>query len=188
MKIIYNENPLKTVVELDNQDRQILKLEIEKDFLQEMICGAHYHLERNEYDKAKDEIDWDYWFVDKSDDGQSNYEKTINQRFDACVDALKDTHIGDCTAFPSTCIKCLAEYYLVIRTIDRLSKHDAYKLFYLFEKHQHINEALKCLETELDETLSNDNQRKSREYLLEWLQKYNEMRLQDMSQNPEKYM
>ena len=50
MKIIYNENPLRTVVELDEHDRQILRLKIKIEELKDNLSDVHFRLTEGESD------------------------------------------------------------------------------------------------------------------------------------------
>jgi hypothetical protein len=114
MKIIYNENPLRTTVELDETDQTIFRLKIKVEELQDRLGSVQMSLEDGEYlDRAKKMA---YSFEDFEENGVLN--KRIDKLFNWYVEALKDTHCGDCTCAPASCIKCRAEEILGINTLE----------------------------------------------------------------------
>lgn len=93
MKIIWNQNPLRTRVELAQEDKEKVYENLFKDNL-------------DWYDtpeEAKEEADRLYpYFIDELESGYM--------------------HMGDCTCVATACTKCWAESYLGINTIEGASK------------------------------------------------------------------
>lgn len=63
--------------------------------------------------------------ADRDDDASPAW---MNDLHDAYVAALRDTHVGDCTCVPTSCLKCWAEGYLGIDTMPGLGKYLAHKV------------------------------------------------------------
>ncbi len=140
MKIIYQSNPLTTIVELDDNDREILRLKLIIENLEDRIYGAHFDLEpgdRFDAEAARRELD-----VESLEDEPLN--ERINKMLGYCLDELHGTHCGDCTCVPCSCLKCHAEYLLGIDTIKGLGKHPAH----------YVNSAFSEGRTTLDEAIA----------------------------------
>lgn len=164
MKIIYKEDPLATVVELDEQETEILRLKIKLEQYEEMIFSAHWSLTRSaEYlaglprpqtieqarEEAIKELDPEYW----CDDG-NKLDARVDELLKHYVEELKGYHVGDCTCFPASCSKCHAESILGIDTIKGLGKHPGHKIYSMFNykdgetwKTRGIDEVLEMLRT-----------------------------------------
>lgn len=113
MKITYNENPLRSTVELDETDQTIFRLKIKVEELQDCLGSVQMSLEDGEYlDRAKKMA---YSFEDFEESGV--FDKRIDKLFNWYVESLRDTHCGDCTCVPASCIKCRAEDILGINTL-----------------------------------------------------------------------
>jgi len=105
MLIRYAHNPLRTVIELDEAGRERLRLKIEIEELEERVYGAHFHLEPGEhFDPASALRALD---VDGLEDVPRR--KRIAELAEMYEADLRDAHAGDCTCFPSSCVKCHAE-------------------------------------------------------------------------------
>lgn len=123
MKITYTPNPLETKVELEDHEKELLRLKIKLGEYEDMIFGAHYTLTTNGAhgrERTMDEVvadackelDPDYW----CDDG-NKLDKRVDELLQHYIEELQFTHLGDCTAFPMSCSKCHAEEKLGINTL-----------------------------------------------------------------------
>lgn len=175
MKIIYNQNPLKTEVHLDEDDINILKLKIEIDHLRWYTTMVNFHLNSDKDDSVKINSilkEVEYHHVANTENDDLKFDQYVNKKVKSLQEELKLTHIGDCTCFPASCIKCYTEDLLGINTIPSLGKYSAYEIYNAFfyneaEKHYErtIDEALKQLQTN-----STDN----KEIAFNWLKQYKE--------------
>lgn len=140
MKIIYKENPLETIVELDDSEKEILRLKIKAEIISEDADMASYYLQEEHFDleKARDYIG----YVCKHSESDEYLEKMT----DAYLETLTGTHGGDCTCFPASCPKCHVENMLGIDTISGLGSHQAHQIFYEFREYETIDEVIKSLE------------------------------------------
>ncbi len=142
MKIIWNPNPLCTVVELDDSDRRWLRERLNAENLQERICSAHFTLDpeqrkwRAEHTKqgpktleeciAEAMRDLDVSFIlGDSDHNGKTYDAWLDERLVMAVQALSESHGGDCTCSCCSCFKCHIEELLGLDTIAGLGKHEA---------------------------------------------------------------
>jgi len=168
MKITYTPNPLATIVELDDHEKEVLRLKLKIEVYEDMIFSAHWNLTRTaEYlaglprpstiekarEEAIEELDPDYWC---SDEG-SKLDARVEELLSHYLEELKLEHVGDCTCFPMSCSKCHAESMIGVDTIKGLGKHAGYRIQSVFsrwnqetQKHDRpevsLAEALKKLE------------------------------------------
>lgn len=112
MNIVWNENPLATVIELDEREKATLRDRIMIDELKTMLVGAKMDLEAGKPDEALKELG----------DLESVAEE-VDRQYPWMVEAFSSYHVGDCTCWPSACVKCHAEGHLGICTIEGLGKH-----------------------------------------------------------------
>jgi hypothetical protein len=140
MKITYKQNPLATTIELDEREKKELWNKIKIKELEEILVGASMYLREDDkwfdLQKARDEIDLSYIFSDELDENGKNIRSKIDKCCDEMlgyyIEALMETHSGDCTCFPCSCIKCHAEDLLEINTTKGLGKHSSRKILYAF--------------------------------------------------------
>jgi hypothetical protein len=125
VKITYAENPLDTKVELEPHEIELLRLKIKLEEYEDMIYGAYFDLTARLRDmgplkalsleqaveEAKKVLDPDRWIED-----DSKLNKRVDGLLKHYLEELQGSHLGDCTAFPMTCSKCLAEGMLGINT------------------------------------------------------------------------
>lgn len=146
MKIVWNENPLCSSIILDDRDREVFKLKLYIEELENKLVGCHFYLTDSEYfnlDEAKKSANYNF----------EEIQEALVDKFDYLVKELEfGTHIGDCTCLPCSCEKCFAENLLGINTMEGLGKHEAYKIdsFFYDRKTQkvirNINEVLEALQ------------------------------------------
>ena len=140
MKIIWNPNPLLTVVELNEADKQLLWHRVKINELEERISQAHFDLDpemrewRQSIGKGRSPEEWiteaqrslDYSYVcgDTKYDG-SSFDEYITYVTNEYIQELSRAHCGDCTCVACSCLKCHIETLLGIDTIKGLHKHEA---------------------------------------------------------------
>lgn len=145
MKIIWNQNPLMSAVEVDEQDKRTLLLAIQNEEYVEILCSLDMWMD------GKIKKDTPPTIEDIK--GQvSKWGEICNMDIDhedvqRMVDYLQSSHGGDCTCWPATCPKCMAESYLGIDTIKGLGKHEASNIMSAFGKDgdRTIDEAIDAL-------------------------------------------
>jgi hypothetical protein len=146
MKITYTENPLNTVVELDDHEKEVFKLKLKLKEYEEMLFDAHFHLQEDkqwfDIEKVRKALNPDHWCTDD----ESPVDKRVNEMFEHYLEELAGSHHGDCVCFAMTCSKCMAEDILGIWTIKGLGKHPAHKIDSLFRSGKNIHEAVDELE------------------------------------------
>ena len=166
MKITYNKNPLKTVVELDDYEKEVFRLKIKVKELEEDLGSASIYLDPKNAswvmnatprrpnghtleslieEVRKDYLDMDYMYGEK--DEEHSLDKRVETLLEHYLEELKGWHVGDCTCVACSCSKCHAESILGIDTIKGLGKHSAYKVDGAFGKNNEktIDEALESL-------------------------------------------
>lgn len=136
MKVTYTPNPLRSIVELDGNDRYRLKQGIENDLLYSLTVRAQLYLREGKIDRAIEILD----AIEK-------VEEATEREATEDVSALRGSHCGDCICVPCTCTKCQAERHLDINTLDGLNKHMAYKIAAAFGENgdRTIEQALESL-------------------------------------------
>jgi len=114
MKITYTENPLRSIVELDETDQTIFRLKIKIEELQDRLGDINFHLTEDKYldlDRAKK-----YSSYEDLEEGGA-VDQRVEKLLKRYVEELKGQHSGDCTCIPCSCIKCRAESLLGIDTL-----------------------------------------------------------------------
>lgn len=120
MKITYHENPLRTIVELDEHDREVLWLKIKIEELQNRLFNVNFHLTEERYfdieaaKRSSNPAD----YMQEDDQEKTAVDKRVDALFDAYVKELAGWHSGDCTCVPCTCMKCMAEGVLGVDTLS----------------------------------------------------------------------
>ena len=120
--IHWHQNPLRTVVELDDASRRALRTRLERDYLGEVIHDVRRRLQAGRVDQLEAVL----VRVDQVDD-------EVDQQVDEYLRALRDEHCGDCTCVPASCMKCHAEEAVGVDTIAGLYKHVANHVRIAFE-------------------------------------------------------
>lgn len=159
MRLVWNENPLNTVVELDEHETEVLWLKVKIDQLSWRLHGAHFYLtERKEYnhfdlDRARQECDPDYLYNDEGGKENSKIDQRVDMIMEEYLTCLKLPHVGDCTCVAATCDKCIAEELLGIHTTRGLGQHEAVKIHSAFgeymrpwKRKRDIHQVIKYLE------------------------------------------
>ena len=141
MKIQWKQNPLETVIELDDRDIELLRLKVTIEELEERIYGAHFHLSngRSDLDEALKELD-----VEGLE--EAPLKAALDTKMGWFLGHLAGVHMGDCTCTPCSCLKCHVESLLGINTIKGLGKHSAYKVDGVCKTSASLAEAITRLE------------------------------------------
>jgi len=140
MEIIWNKNPLATVINIDDRDRELMRAKIKYDELWSDVCRIRFLADpkwkRHDPEEAiKQIISIDHRELnDRVDELMEYYESSLHQ-----------VHCGDCTCVAASCSKCSAEELLGIDTIAGLGKHEGAKLSGYFSKYAEIDEVLEAL-------------------------------------------
>lgn len=119
MKIIYHENPLRTVVELNEHDRQVLWLKIKIEELKDKLFNVHFHLTEGEYfniASAQYSSNPDN-YIQEDNQEKVALDKRVDSIFKIYVQELAGWHSGDCTCVACSCMKCHAEEALGVDTL-----------------------------------------------------------------------
>ena len=176
MKIIYNENPLRTVVELDENDRKIFWLKIKVEELQDKLFEVHFHLSPDEFfdlDRARKEADPEK-YIQEDNQEKVAIDKRVDSIFEYLVADLQGIHSGDCTCVPASCMKCRAESILGIDTLKPFpGKHELHYIDGAFSKNNSLAEALVYLRDhkvsrEKPESWSRSTQEEYESYIPRW--------------------
>jgi len=166
MKITYKENPLATVIELDDHEKEVMRLKLKLEIYEDRAFAAHWALANigNELrgqirtkdmaiEQAMKELDPDYLLAENGE----GIEKRTDDLLTWYLQELQSWHDGDCTAFPASCCKCHAEDMLGLNTIKGIGKHQGYALSQYFARGRTLNELIEdvSLKQELRDWLRN---------------------------------
>jgi hypothetical protein len=123
VKIVHEPNPLESRVEIDEDDRRILRLKLIIEDCQDRLGTAAFGLDegRLDLDGVREAVAWDTWA------GEA-FDARIEERLRLVEQELAGIHVGDCTCQPCSCSKCWAESLLGIDTIEGLGKHQGHKI------------------------------------------------------------
>ena len=146
MKITYTPNPQMTKVELSEEEKQTLWFKLKIEEFEEYMYDAHFHLQPNKWydlEKAKSAVDADYW-MSEDDDTPSKMDTRVDAMLEYYTSALQESHMGDCTCFPCSCLKCHAEQKLGIDTMQGVGKHMGHCIYGVF-KQEHIHTCLDAI-------------------------------------------
>lgn len=160
MKIIWNQNPLLTVVELDESDKKLLWHRVKIERLMKAICETHLDLDLDHQEwcrtalqercpkdfvaEARRHIDYAYLSGDK-DRGGKPFDTHVSELTEKYVTQLSSKHDGDCTCVPCSCMKCQAESLVGVDTISGLGKHEASYIDGLFTPGRTLDEVIALL-------------------------------------------
>lgn len=184
MKITYAQNPLATIIELDEVEKQLLWYRIKVERLEDRLFDAHFHLQDDKYhdvEAAKRTVDPQFYCTDE----KSPVEQQVDTLLDEYLHELQQSHVGDCTCVPMSCMKCHAEGLLGIHTTKGLNKHAAHNVEHAFDNVQTCEEAINWLQ---DTPINTDwpgslehlpRWKKEREDAINWLINYQSTQLKE---------
>lgn len=128
MQIRWAPNPLKTIVELDEADKLLLREKLKTEELEENLCRVSL---AKTLEEARQAADFEYICGDK-DYGGKSFEVRLDERLAYYITDMLGEHDGDCVCVACSCGKCHAERLLGINTIRGLGKHEATKIGWAF--------------------------------------------------------
>jgi hypothetical protein len=157
MKITWNKNPLLTTIELDDAEKELLRWKIKAEELTDLIEEAKYDLkqvDRPPKNRTAEECISAATNALKSYDlyagitGEGSLDKRVDEVLGYYIEALGESHCGDCVCVACSCTKCHAEVLLRVDTMPGLGKHAASKIGTAFGKDNElsIEEAIASLE------------------------------------------
>lgn len=122
MKIIYTQNPLRSYVELSEQDKA--------DFKQKLYA----------------------WHTDEWEENPEEATKWTEHQYPYFIEALTsgEEHWGDCTKVSCSCTKCHAEDVLGVSTVDGIK--NLHYISGVFGKDTTLDEAIEKLSQEAEYT------------------------------------
>lgn len=145
MNIIWNPNPLATVVELNDTDREMLVRYIQNERYSDILCDIEMGI-----------ADGKITSLDEAHLQAKKWEEICELNIDCDMvktfeEELKQGHMGDCTCVPCSCLKCHAEYALGICTIAGLGNHEASAVQSAFgdSNEKTIEQAIEFLQKEI---------------------------------------
>lgn len=141
MLISYKPNPLATTVELSPTETRELWHRVKASELQDRLFTVHFCLEQGNVERATQEADPSYYFVD----GRSPLDRRVDDLRDWYVTALMEPHEGDCTCVPCSCPKCIAEDVLGLDTLKGLDKYSGASIQGAFRDGPTLHEAIQRL-------------------------------------------
>lgn len=117
MKIIYNQNPLKTKVGLSELDLANMRNKLKIEQIYNEIFESYYKVDNIDTIKLTLEI-----LIDSEDNEDSKINKEVERLISYYVQELTQgySHLGDCTKVCCSCTKCNAEDTLGINTLEGL--------------------------------------------------------------------
>ena len=91
MKITYNENPLNTVIELNESERQILWHNIKIEQMEYRMFSAHFNLDESRLDlkQAREEVDPSY-YLDEDVNGNTLLDARVDELFEYYIESVLD--------------------------------------------------------------------------------------------------
>lgn len=158
MKIKYTDNPINYQISLDKFESKQLKYLITIDILKESIDS----LENNSSHKTRKNSVLD------------NLDQDVKRQFKYLIEALSEAHHGDCVGLPSTCLKCMAEDILDIKSpIKSLNIFQKYTLLMIAKDAEikNLDDIISNLNTKLI-TSSSTQEKVDLRILIEFLNKW----------------
>lgn len=149
MQYIYKENPLSTVVVLDENEKKLFWQTIKTQLLEELVFEIHFSLNNSSPDieNAKNNADINY-LLKKNKDKKTQIDIDTDSMFKTYISSLNSEHCGDCTCVPASCLKCSAEEILGINTLGNFSKTYGSMIQSVFTKVSTVDDAIKFLSLE----------------------------------------
>lgn len=175
MKFTYKPNPLSTIIELDDNEKNILYHKIKIAELLETMSSINIE---DDIKKIKEYSSFDYYYNDKDED--SDFEKYIKKIHIDLMNVLTENHGGDCTHLPAACPKCYVETMMGIDTLKGLNSYSGYYIHAFFNEYgqNNIGEVLSALKNYSPDTPGaikySEKWVVEARYAYEWLLKHKE--------------
>jgi hypothetical protein len=149
VKINWHENPLKSTVVLDENEKEIFIEKARIKELKDAAMSASFHLKDAEGKFYSPERA--HSFLQHALDEEGVKERSL----DMIKELETGYHCGDCTCVASGCERCLAENVLGFGTLDDLSQRGGYILDMVYgsEEDVTLEQALHKLEIEISDAL-----------------------------------
>lgn len=141
MNIVWNENPLRTTIQLSDIEKELFRLKVRLNAYKEAVSEAEFSLDKTlNGDKCDPDEALLYLKAIQEDSSDAEYKMLLGE-------LENGFHCGDCTCVPASCVKCRAEDILGINTMQGMRKHSAYKIDSAFgkESSRSIDEAIQHL-------------------------------------------
>lgn len=139
MNIIWKPNPLRTVVELNDAEKVLLRHRIHIEELEEQIGTVRFALNpedrewHNKHIGPRSLEEAVTYALQHLDTSWSEEDAThLDDRLQHFIEELAGIHAGDCTCVPCSCTKCYVEELVGVDTIPKLGKHMAHKILGAF--------------------------------------------------------
>lgn len=149
MKITWAQNPLETVIELDEHEQNVFWYKLKIENLVERLFSVHYEVDYKkdgpDMERVRMEVDPKHYLDEDEDAERPSVDRRTDQMFKYYMEALQSKHVGDCTCVACSCDKCHAESLLNIDTIKGLGKHQTYKIDNAFRDGRTMDEAIEYL-------------------------------------------
>lgn len=142
MKILWNENPLQTVIELDDNEKHEFRLKVYLKEIEQTVYQALWRLDKEKAYYSPEKAAAHLNSLYDSDDSINFDTKPLESDYELYLSDLSGFHGGDCTCVPCSCMKCNAEYILGVSTIVGLGKHEGAKLQAFFDYTNKDNKTL----------------------------------------------
>lgn len=178
MNIIYSQNPLRTVVELDANEEKQFWSKIKIAQLEDLLFDAHFHIQDDEWadtEAARRAVNPDYYMSEDAN-SPSAIDLRVQVLFDHYIIELRSSHGGDCTCFCASCSKCQAEQMLGIDTIPALGNHTANAIDAIF-RNEGVSTCSQAIEMLRSMASLNTNLQKA----LDWLVDYEKRHLGELT-------
>lgn len=128
MKITYAQNPLATRIELNDQDRKLIRTCLEIDDLEDRIfmTSRSLDIDSDTFNliEARKRSDTSFMDGEAFEIREAGFTELV-KFYEA---ELLSVHYGDCTCFAASCAKCYAEQFLGIDTLGKAGKHMLYEI------------------------------------------------------------
>jgi hypothetical protein len=121
----WKPNPLLSVVNLTDAGRLRLQLGVAAEVMSDVKAVLSLAERENEYPKWISTLDSGFFATPESEDDRDDALRWLELESARYEQWLSESHGGDCTCVPATCIKCYVEMLLGISTITGLGKHEA---------------------------------------------------------------
>jgi hypothetical protein len=136
MNITWKQNPLATIVELDDRDLLLLRARVKLEIAENLFGDVFFALYDSPKELRADALEQVKKVLDEWYEVPDHVEEArVSQQVDGYAQALQDSHCGDCTCVAMACMKCWAEGYLGIDTMKESSKHIGHSVMSFFRAH-----------------------------------------------------
>jgi hypothetical protein len=121
------EDPLDTPITLDDRAKREFTLLIALKAMQDLVWETQFYIDNNDTEKTKKQLArfTEMKEHDEFSEGSYGFWSAYAEKYHSSyiLNALQDSHFGDCICQASSCDKCLAERLLGIDTCWGMGKH-----------------------------------------------------------------